>query len=109
MEPKPNPAGCAERKLFRDGDFFSTLLGNRIPALQVRQDIGYDLERADPGGLVVNHSGEHKFIGTECVDQSFELPPHSCGRTGRRAGQGLPHLIHDSRRDIVIEVMGRER
>ena len=26
MEPKPNPAGCAERKLFRKGDFFSTLL-----------------------------------------------------------------------------------
>jgi hypothetical protein len=27
MEPKPNAAGCAERKLFRDDDFFSTLLG----------------------------------------------------------------------------------
>ena len=27
MEPKPNPAGCAKRKLFRKGDFFSTLLG----------------------------------------------------------------------------------
>jgi hypothetical protein len=26
MEPKPNAAGCAERKLFRDDDFFSSLL-----------------------------------------------------------------------------------
>ncbi len=51
---------------------------------QVRQNIGCNLERADPGGRVVDHAGDHQFIGLERIDQRSELPSHCFGRSDGR-------------------------
>ncbi|WP_212635418.1 hypothetical protein, partial [Rhodobacter capsulatus] len=46
MEPKPNAAGCAERKLFRDDDFFSSLV-NRGWFYRVSEDGVWQREQRD--------------------------------------------------------------
>ena len=52
---------------------------------KIRQNLRRDFERADPCGLVVDHSGHHQLIRLEGLDQGAQLLSHrssrACGGT----------------------------
>ena len=59
-DPKPNAAGCAERKPFRTGDYFSTLLNKEVK------------RRADVVGIFPNEASIMRLIGAVLFEQNGE-------------------------------------
>src|SRR3990167_5095803 len=87
MEPKPNPAGCAERKLFRKGDFFSTLLmqafcrdGFVTPTLKGK--IGNHTHRPRSLGALLDEMIEEEVVVKRRV---MEVMWRQADRIGRHA------------------------